>query len=179
MANQAWLWCYAANVKIAFSTSFVFGVGNIALGHFWSLSVEEHFYLIWPFLVFYLAPESLAKICIGCVLFAPITRMIFWRTGFSPMGPYVFTTCRMDALAMGGLLAILLRGPWLKELNHRLCVFAASSTFALMRWYPFVGRSQNWHTGPSNPLGILLTLSFSLSSCCSLDSPQGGVISPC
>ena len=45
--NQAFLWTYLTNIKMSYSNSWCFGY----LDHFWSLAVEEHFYLIWPFAI--------------------------------------------------------------------------------------------------------------------------------
>ena len=41
--RQLWLWAYVSN----FAQS-VRGVEWHMAGHFWSLAVEEHFYLVWP-----------------------------------------------------------------------------------------------------------------------------------
>ena len=46
-SQQAWLWTYLANVDIAAKNAYVFG----SLNHFWSLAVEEQFYLLWPLVV--------------------------------------------------------------------------------------------------------------------------------
>jgi peptidoglycan/LPS O-acetylase OafA/YrhL len=35
----------------------------ITLSPFWSLAVEEHFYLIWPLIVSKFGPGSLKRIC--------------------------------------------------------------------------------------------------------------------
>ena len=43
--HQLWLWTYLANFAMPF------GKGEPAFSHFWSLCVEEQFYLVWPFLV--------------------------------------------------------------------------------------------------------------------------------
>ncbi|MBS0244284.1 MAG: acyltransferase, partial [Proteobacteria bacterium] len=51
--HQAWAWLYATNVFIAIKGYWAYAY----LEHFWSLSVEEHFYLFWPFLVYWLAPS--------------------------------------------------------------------------------------------------------------------------
>ena len=45
--RQAWAWLYAVNVYIAREGDWAFSY----LDHLWSLAVEEHFYLVWPFVV--------------------------------------------------------------------------------------------------------------------------------
>ncbi len=45
------------------------------IGHFWSLCVEEQFYLMWPFVVYQVRKrETLMKICIGVIILSPIVR---------------------------------------------------------------------------------------------------------
>ena len=49
--RQGWAWLYAVNIYIARQGEWSFSY----LDHFWSLSIEEHFYLVWPLVVFVLA----------------------------------------------------------------------------------------------------------------------------
>ena len=42
--NHWWLWLYGANAFQAYRGAWCLGGFN----HFWSLAVEEHFYLVWP-----------------------------------------------------------------------------------------------------------------------------------
>ena len=51
-SNQWWFWFYCQNIQATFAASFP----TTGPGHFWSLAVEEHFYLIWPFIVLRLSP---------------------------------------------------------------------------------------------------------------------------
>src|SRR5690242_3161095 len=46
--EQAWLWTYTSNFYIASKASWALGY----VSHFWSLAIEEHFYLLWPLVVF-------------------------------------------------------------------------------------------------------------------------------
>src|SRR5579871_5218869 len=46
--RQAWAWLYAVNIYIARQGDWSFSY----LDHFWSLSIEEHFYFFWPLVVF-------------------------------------------------------------------------------------------------------------------------------
>jgi peptidoglycan/LPS O-acetylase OafA/YrhL len=82
----------------------------LPLRHLWSLSVEEHFYLFWPFAVLYLSKQRLQKVLIAIVAVAPIVRCI--TTYFIAPGNgaplYFLTPFRMDEIALGCLLALLL-----------------------------------------------------------------------
>src|SRR2546427_5689081 len=63
-ADSVWYWTYLYNVKVA-AAGFT---SSSALGHFWSLAVEEQFYLIWPIVVLYLARRHLYGACWAAVV---------------------------------------------------------------------------------------------------------------
>ncbi len=92
------------------------------LAHFWSLGVEEQFYLCWPALVLvFVRRGRAAHLCLGTIVFALAMRVVFWWAGVSEAGNFA-TVTRMDTLAIGGYLACLqrdssgslIRGPQLK-----------------------------------------------------------------
>ncbi len=95
-APDWWLWTYLANVPPTHWNL------ETSLPHFWSLAVEEQFYLFWPLVVLWVSPRRLFPICIGLVIAAPVVRAIFlgqhWSTFYA-------LPCRMDALAAGAALA--------------------------------------------------------------------------
>ena len=70
--DQAWYWLYLINVKFAFD-----GWPEPAyLGHFWSLAIEEQFYLIWPLVVRMLSRRRLLLVCMVCFLAALGLRVL-------------------------------------------------------------------------------------------------------
>jgi len=72
--------------------------GDWETGHFWSLSVEEHFYFIWPS-VFYFFKKFRTRFAIAIVIVVPFVRLL---TDISVM--HFFT--RADSLMWGCLFAI-------------------------------------------------------------------------
>lgn len=105
LSHQSWLWAYGGNIACG-----VFGVqwnqDWMRLDHFWSLSVEEHFYFVWPALALYLAPRTLARAC-GCfVVGAIVVRLAVLHAGMVDAS-YQLTPCRLDALSLGALVAIV------------------------------------------------------------------------
>ncbi|HEV2619749.1 MAG TPA: acyltransferase, partial [Acidobacteriaceae bacterium] len=51
-----------------------FGI-DLHLGHFWTLCIEEQFYLVWPWIVFAIRDRRrLIAICAACILFVPLAR---------------------------------------------------------------------------------------------------------
>ena len=77
--------------------------------HFWSLAVEEQFYLIWPLLVIFLSPAALPRLVWLCVLAGPVSRMLAFLITHNDVAPYVLTTSCLDSLGAGALLAHLHR----------------------------------------------------------------------
>jgi peptidoglycan/LPS O-acetylase OafA/YrhL len=69
----------------------------------WSLAVEEQFYLVWPLLVHLLRPKKLIVVLTVIILIAPVARIIVTNFGIDP---YFSPLCRLDAMAMGGMLGM-------------------------------------------------------------------------
>jgi peptidoglycan/LPS O-acetylase OafA/YrhL len=130
--RQMGLWLYCANLPIACEESIVYNVDWLQFGHFWSLAVEEHFYLIWPAVVFACSRKSLMKVCVGCMAAALALRLGFYGIGHK-WSAYVLTPCRMDALALGGWLALAGRGPGgMRGLLPLAHVLAPLSVFSVL-----------------------------------------------
>ncbi len=97
------LWFYLTNVFLALHGWETFGW----LAHFWSLAIEEHFYLVWPFLVFICSRRALLMTLGVIVLGTPLLRLGAHAAGVWPDAIYFLTPFRADSLAMGALLAVV------------------------------------------------------------------------
>jgi peptidoglycan/LPS O-acetylase OafA/YrhL len=107
--RQMWAWLYAVNFYIAKNGEWAFSY----LDHFWSLAIEEHFYLFWPLVVFLLAhrPRVLIAVSLAISLSAMLARLIGSLAGLSWWTTYVLTPFRLDGLALGAFLAVAARQP--------------------------------------------------------------------
>jgi len=78
-------------------------------GHFWSLALEEHFYLFWPPLLVYLGRKR--AIWISAVLIAVTVILRYLALAGAPPGTDLpgYTQLRLDAFMFPCVLAILLR----------------------------------------------------------------------
>ena len=106
--NPAWLFAYGTNFVMAATGDKAFG----ALDHFWSLAVEEHFYFVWPAVVFFFRRKTVMAIAVGAIVVAFTARVV--ALGFpaaNDLAVYVATPMRMDALAAGAFIALAARGP--------------------------------------------------------------------
>lgn len=104
--HQSWLWLYGANVLQSLRGEWCLGSFN----HFWSLAVEEHFYLFWPLVIYCYSRRTAMLACGGVVGMAAAARVTWLLAGGNDVAAETFTLLRMDALAMGGLVALAVRG---------------------------------------------------------------------
>lgn len=104
--------CCYANVgryivmSVFFLANLVPFSGIQALAPLWSLSVEEHFYLIWPWIVKDAGRRKLAAVALTICVLEPIVRVAgapIWGDG------YFYSWTRFDGLACGALIACFAR----------------------------------------------------------------------
>ncbi|HET6549817.1 MAG TPA: acyltransferase family protein [Solirubrobacter sp.] len=111
---------YVVNWRFAAQSIDYFATGNAdsPVQHYWSLSVEEQFYLVWPALLLALTWWSRRKgrngrvalwVGLGAVACASMAYAIHIAHA-SPNSAYFATPGRTWELALGGLLALVLSG---------------------------------------------------------------------
>jgi peptidoglycan/LPS O-acetylase OafA/YrhL len=110
--NQLWLWLYGGSILDGWTGSFPLWRDWLWMEHLWSLSVEEHFYLVWPAVVFFCARKQiLGRVCVIIAASVLIARLIGMHAGVSDVTQYAFTPLRCDSLVIGALVAVLARRP--------------------------------------------------------------------
>lgn len=83
--------------------------GGPYTAHFWSLAVEEHFYLFWPLLLKSLRPGKarIAAFLLSGTVFGWNVIAHFWLAPQQPLTPVqARTDCRIDSLLWGCLAAL-------------------------------------------------------------------------
>ena len=106
-----WLFFYASNIYTALTGEFI----QFA-GHFWSLAVEEQYYLLFPLLALFLVRRRLLVAVVIALLLIERQKAVGLNLGFQL--PYVMLNYCGDALLLGGLLAILAVRP---TVQHIFC----------------------------------------------------------
>ena len=119
--DQLWYWFYLQNFH-PLPPLFV----GLA-GHFWSLAVEEQFYLVWPLVILLLSRKSALRLCVFLLVFSIMYRALIHIVNpifASPLN----TLAQLDGLTIGSALALLYRTPggmdWIKR---RLPLLMAAS----------------------------------------------------
>jgi peptidoglycan/LPS O-acetylase OafA/YrhL len=118
--SLAWPAAFLENVAIALEGKSLTGV----MTHYWSLAVEEHFYMVWPFVIWLArTPRQVLAFSLAAVVIALAGRCAFWLNGTDVYRVFALTPLRLDGLAIGAAAAVLIRGP---------------TRQATLRWAPFV-----------------------------------------
>jgi peptidoglycan/LPS O-acetylase OafA/YrhL len=111
-----------------------------AISHFWSLAVEEQFYLFWPFVIIFINTRF---------LLLSITLLLLVGLGSQLTIPYLFSdryvllnllpNMNFDALGIGSLLAYLhYKGRTIRFLNHMTIASAIyMATISITKWALF------------------------------------------
>ena len=123
------------------AAAYLFSLGDVLayvrpgfepLRPLWSLAVEEHFYLLWPFAVRYCRRRTLLIGIIGLIALEPLLRGVASVYKHQWELTYFLTPFRLDGLAAGSLLAMLLEDARSAERIRRWS--APAGLFATMLW---------------------------------------------
>lgn len=128
-ANLPWFLTYTVNYGKA-----VVPAGWYPLHHFWTLAVEEQFYLVWPVFVLFIRARYLPRLCWILIAVSFSERAILEMTGSDAVLVLQSTICCLEPLLMGAVCAIVYCKNGLKRtfLFTSLLVGAISSAAIVM-----------------------------------------------
>ncbi|HEU4952747.1 MAG TPA: acyltransferase [Holophagaceae bacterium] len=78
----------------------------LSLMVFWSLGIEEQFYLVWPLFLRKSTLGGLRKAAWGMLAISAMVRLISWASEVPHPGIYANTLAHLDPIAVGALLAV-------------------------------------------------------------------------
>lgn len=118
---------------------YIFHFGIPALGHYWTLGVEEQFYIFWPWLV-----KHVKKLFLVCLIL--IAFQLLWKFYFHYINPHTIirnlaSINRFDCLLIGAVAAILFRKQhtlFLKVVNNKWVQVSAWCFLLFVCIFPFI-----------------------------------------
>ena len=134
-ASQHYAWTYLLNWPIGL---YGWRFAPELLQHFWTLSIEEQFYLAWPLIVRTFNRRRLMVVCAALTLFSLAARLVLHNLDMDSAA-HRWTFCRMDSLAIGAFVALCQRDEqgWLRlqRITTQVSVIA-SIGLALVAAFP-------------------------------------------
>lgn len=157
VADQKLYYLYLVNWLVLWKGQWT---SNI-LGHFWSLAVEEQFYVVWPFCIWLLMRRNLVKLAVGASLGAFLVR-IAWVAHSGPSQAIVMATVtRMDSLLCGALAAVAFRDLHVLNSFRNYLPWVAGGALSIFAVFGFALRMIR---GAGGEFFFVETIGFSLLS---------------
>jgi len=99
-SEQLWYWLFLGNWRQGLGFN-----DGAELGHFWSLAIEEQFYILFSLVARYVPGRRLAQVCVGLIVSSSGLRILIaavfgFRTDLVRLTPL-----HLDPIALGALLA--------------------------------------------------------------------------
>jgi len=128
ISDQFVYYSYMQNISRTFEWNAV------GPGHYWSLAVEEHFYLLWPAVVYFALKfnlRTLLHVSVFILIAVHILRFFMLKDGFNIN---VFTLTRLDQLVYGGIIAVAEQRGLLVMKNLRVFIVTILLGIILIVW---------------------------------------------
>ncbi len=136
LSERLWYFAYLQNWLNVFGQMS----WSVMLTHYWSLAVEEQFYLLWPLVIYFFAPRRVLQIIVAACAISVILRLTLIGIHVNPETLYRNTFTRMDTLLIGAAGCFVLQNESLVKLIRRHAIlfsFVPLITLAALRTQPF------------------------------------------
>lgn len=119
--RQNWIWFMTYTVN--FGKAFSHYPGFYPLTHFWTLAVEEQFYLLWPLIVLLLSPRKLIYACCLLTIASLLYRCVAIYNEIPPPIVQQFTFGCFDPLCIGAAFATISYHNWKPSIFYQTCLW--------------------------------------------------------
>jgi peptidoglycan/LPS O-acetylase OafA/YrhL len=99
--SLVWYLCHLSNIHMAF-----LGYWPSGTNHFWSLAIQQQFYLVWPFVIWFVPRRLLVPAVVLFASVGPATRWFYDDFQTWVAWPNQMTWSTLDYFGIGGLLAL-------------------------------------------------------------------------
>lgn len=151
-SEQIWYWLHLSNWRSAF--------GHLTyspVGHFWSLAIEEQFYVIWPFVVLFCPSRKLPAVCVSIALFSTTIRNLpfsqHMQAEYSEV-LYRLTPFRLEPIALGACIPLLLRNPQWRAAARRAVLPLLNAALVVIIMAGVEGKSLSYAAVPMTRYGF-------------------------
>jgi peptidoglycan/LPS O-acetylase OafA/YrhL len=130
-----WYVFHLSNIHMAF-----LGAWPAGTNHFWSLSMQQQFYLIWPFVIWFAPKKSLVWAILLFSVIGPVARHFHDDLAAWCAWPQVLTWASFDYFGIGGLFALAVhRGMSLESPGLRWFSVLAFAAYLVVFWAHVAG----------------------------------------
>jgi peptidoglycan/LPS O-acetylase OafA/YrhL len=143
---------------------------QVNIDHFWSLAVEEQFYLFWPLAIWVCRNrQSMLRLCYA-VLVGSFAVRLAWpllQTFHVPMAAgYFATPTRVDCIVCGAVVALLKEKAEIPKVFTKVSYWVAGCGLAALCWRAFVTGSsvpdEYFNIAVMTPIANLISVSVLL-----------------
>jgi len=140
-----------------YTWNYDFFPGSYILGHCWSLSLEEQFYLLWPFFIVHLSKSKAIKLSIAIIVASPFIRIVmYFLVPGSREHMDMMLHTHLDTIMTGCLLSLLIDAGYGEKIKVRLTHWSVPIVSFLFLMFVDVPASDYWRGRYEMTMGISL-----------------------